>query len=56
MFDVFEGESLGEGRKSIAITVTLQPVDHTLTDAEIEAVSAKVVANVGKQAGGELRS
>jgi len=55
VFDVFEGESLGEGRKSIAITVTLQPVDHTLTDAEIEAVSAKVVANVGKQAGGELR-
>lgn len=55
VFDVFEGEALGEGRKSIAISVTLQPVDHTLTDAEIEAVSAKVVANVGKQTGGTLR-
>jgi len=55
VFDVFEGAALGEGRKSIAISVTLQPVDHTLTEAEIEAVSTKIVANVGKQTGATLR-
>jgi phenylalanyl-tRNA synthetase beta chain len=56
VFDVFEGEALGEGQKSVAISVTLQPDDHTLTEAEIEAVSAEIVGNVGKQTGGTLRS
>jgi phenylalanyl-tRNA synthetase beta chain len=55
VFDVFEGGSLGEGRKSIAISVTLQPREKTLNDAEIEAVSAKIVAAVNKATGGELR-
>ncbi|MGI9381542.1 MAG: phenylalanine--tRNA ligase subunit beta, partial [Methyloligellaceae bacterium] len=55
VFDVFEGESLGAGKKSLAIEVTLQPRDKTLTDEEIDAVSAKVVAAVGKATGGELR-
>jgi phenylalanyl-tRNA synthetase beta chain len=55
VFDLFEGKSLGEGRKSIAISVTLQPTDRTLTDADIEAVSAKIVANVEKRTGGTLR-
>ena len=55
VFDVFEGEVMGEGRKSVAISVTLQPVEHTLTDAEIEAVSAKIIGNVGKHTGGTLR-
>jgi phenylalanyl-tRNA synthetase beta chain len=55
IFDVFEGGSLGEGRKSIALSVTLQPREKTLTDAEIEAVSAKIVAAVNKATGGELR-
>ena len=56
VFDVFEGESLGAGKKSLAIEVTLQPKDKTLTDAEIEAVAAKVVAEVKKATGGELRA
>ena len=56
VFDVFTGGALGEGQKSIAIAVTLQPTEATLTDAEIEAVSDKIVANVGKQTGGVLRS
>jgi phenylalanyl-tRNA synthetase beta chain len=55
IFDVFEGGGLGEGRKSIALSVTLQPREKTLTDAEIEAVSAKIVAAVNKATGGELR-
>jgi phenylalanyl-tRNA synthetase beta chain len=55
IFDVFEGGSLGEGKKSIALSVTLQPREKTLTDAEIEAVSARIVASVNKATGGELR-
>lgn len=55
VFDVFEGGALGEGRKSIAITVRLQPRTATLTDKEIEAVSGKVIAAVTKATGGELR-
>ena len=56
VFDLFEGESLGEGKKSLALEVTLQPRDKTLTDEEIEAVAAKVIAAVGKATGGEIRS
>ena len=55
VFDVFEGPSLGEGKKSVAIEVTLQPVERTLTDEDIDAISAKVVANVEKSTGGTLR-
>jgi phenylalanyl-tRNA synthetase beta chain len=55
LFDVFEGGSLGEGKKSLAIEVTLQPREKTLTDEEIEAVAAKVVATVKKATGGEIR-
>ena len=54
VFDLFEGEALGN-EKSIAIEVALQPAKTTLTDEEIEAVSAKVVANVEKATGGRLR-
>ncbi|SEQ55345.1 phenylalanyl-tRNA synthetase beta subunit [Faunimonas pinastri] len=56
VFDVFEGASLGEGRKSVAIEVTLQPRDRTLTDEEIEGVTKAVVAAVEKATGGTLRS
>jgi len=55
VFDVFEGASLGEGRKSVAIEVTLQPREQTLTDEEIDAVAKKVVAAVEKATGGTLR-
>ena len=56
VFDVYQGPHLGEGQKSVAISVTLQPKDATLTDAEIEAVSRKIVAAVEKASGGRLRS
>jgi phenylalanyl-tRNA synthetase beta chain len=55
VFDVFEGVSLGEGKKSLAIEVILQPREKTLTDEEIEAVAAKIVAQVKKATGGEIR-
>ena len=55
VFDVFEGASVGEGKKSIAITVTLQPKDMTLTEEAIESVSGIVIAAVQKAAGGALR-
>jgi phenylalanyl-tRNA synthetase beta chain len=56
VFDVFAGQGLPEGKKSVAIGVTLQPVDRTLTDAEIEAVAGKIVAAVGKATGASLRA
>src|SRR5690606_19601039 len=56
VFDVFAGEALGPDKKSVAIAVTLQPVEKTLTEAEIEAVSQKIVAQVAKATGATLRS
>jgi len=56
VFDVFEGGSLAaEGKKSLAIEVTLQPSSETLTDKAIEAVAEKIVASVKKATGGEVR-
>jgi phenylalanyl-tRNA synthetase beta chain len=56
VFDVFEGPSLGAGKKSLAIEVTLQPREKTLTDEDIEAVSSRIVAEVKKATGGEIRA
>lgn len=59
VFDQFTGDKaeaqMGAGKKSIALTVRLQPTATTLTDAEIEAVSAKIVEKVSKATGGTLR-
>jgi phenylalanyl-tRNA synthetase beta chain len=59
LFDQFTGEKaeaqMGPGKKSIALTVRLQPSEKTLTEAEIEAVSAKVIEKVTKATGGTLR-
>ena len=55
VFDEFIGGSLGEGKKSLAITVRLQPSDATLKEKDIEAVAAKIVAKVEKATGGTLR-
>jgi phenylalanyl-tRNA synthetase beta chain len=55
VFDVYEGKGIEDGKKSIAIAVTIQPREKTLTDQEIEAVAAKIVAEVTKQTGGVLR-
>ena len=55
VFDEFIGGSLGEGKKSLAITVRVQPSQKTLKDADIEGVAAKIVEKVGKATGGVLR-
>ncbi len=55
LFDVYDGERLPEGKKSLAIEVTFQPRERTLTEAEIEAAAAKVVATVAKATGAVLR-
>jgi phenylalanyl-tRNA synthetase beta chain len=55
VFDVYEGKGIDEAKKSIAIAVTIQPREKTMTDQEIEAVAAKIVAEINKKTGGVLR-
>ena len=55
LFDLYEGDKLERGKKSLAIEVVFQPRERTLTDAEIEAACQKVVAAVAKATGGVLR-
>jgi phenylalanyl-tRNA synthetase beta chain len=55
VFDVYEGKGIDDGKKSVAIAVTIQPREKTLTDQEIDAVATKIVAEVTKKTGGTLR-
>jgi phenylalanyl-tRNA synthetase beta chain len=55
VFDVYEGTGIPEGKKSVAISVTLQPREKTLTEAEIDAAAGKIVAEVAKKTGASLR-
>jgi len=55
VFDVYEGKGIDPDKKSVAIAVTLQPRDKTMTDQEIDAVGARIVAEVTKKTGGMLR-
>jgi phenylalanyl-tRNA synthetase beta chain len=55
VFDVYEGAGIDPDKKSVAIAVTIQPTEKTLTDVEIEAITAKIVAEVGKKTGAVLR-
>ncbi len=55
LFDVYTGQGVETGKKSLAIEVTLQPVEATLTDEEIEAISRRIVAAVADKTGGSLR-
>ncbi len=55
VFDVYTGKGIPDGAKSLALVVRLEPTEKTLTDAEIEAVSDKVVAAVTKATGATLR-
>ena len=56
VFDVYEGKGIEPGKKSIAIAVTIQPREKTMTDEEIDAVAGKIVAEVAKRTGGVLRA
>lgn len=55
IFDIYEGENLPQGKKSIAISLTFQPIEQTFTDKDIENLMNKVIVEVGKKTGGELR-
>ncbi len=55
LFDIYTGQGVPEGKKSLAIDVTLQPRQKTMTEEEIDAVAAKIVASVEKATGGTLR-
>ncbi len=55
VFDVYEGQGIDPDKKSIAIAVTLQPREKTMTDEEIDAVGKKIIAEVAKRTGGTLR-
>ena len=55
VFDVYQGKGIDDDKKSVAIAVTLQPREKTLTDQDIDAVAAKIVAEVVKKTGGTLR-
>ncbi len=56
VFDVYEGKGVDAGKKSIGISVTLQPRERTMTDQEIELIAGKIVAEVGKRTGAMLRT
>jgi phenylalanyl-tRNA synthetase beta chain len=55
-FDVYTGDGVPKGSKSLALEVTIQPTDHTLTEAEIEAISTRIVAAAEKAVGAKLRA
>jgi len=55
VFDVYQGKGVPEGQKSLAVEVTIQPTEKTLTDAEIEALSARIVSAAEKAVGAKLR-
>lgn len=55
LFDIFQGETLGTGKKSVAIDVTIQPQNKTMTDEELDALSTKLIQTVEKVTGGTLR-
>ena len=55
VFDVYQGKGVDEGKKSVAVNVVIQPVKQTLTDAEIEGLSKKIVDAVSSKTGATLR-
>lgn len=55
VFDIYVGKGVEDGKKSVALSITLQPAQAALTEQQIQAIADKVVANVSKQTGGVLR-
>ena len=55
IFDVYAGEKMEDGKKSVALNVTIQPQKATLVDAEIVDISDKIIASVAKNCGGQIR-
>ena len=55
LFDVYQGKGIGDGKNSLAVTITLTPQKSTLTEEEIEKISEAVVALAKKNCGAILR-
>ena len=55
-FDVFEGENIPKGKKSVAINVTLQANDKTLSENDLDEISKKIIDTVSKKTGATIRS
>ena len=55
LFDEYSGKGIPEGKKSLAIAVTIQPKNQTLTDEELETISDKIISKITKDTGGYLR-
>ena len=55
LFDVYEGKNLEPGKKSYAISITLQDAEKTLQDKQIDSVMSKIIANLEKEVGAKLR-
>jgi len=55
VFDVYQGDKLPAGKKSYALSFTLQDEEKTLTDKAIDSVMQKLIYNFGKEAGAEIR-
>ena len=56
VFDVFDGEALGAGKKSVGITAVLQPTERTLTEADLDRIAGNIKTRVEKATGGTLRT
>ena len=56
VFDLFSGGGIGDGKKSIAVTVVMQPIKATLTETQIDGVCNRIISNVNESTGGDLRS
>jgi len=56
IFDVYQGDNIGGGKKSIAFNVTLEPKDKTLSDTDIDQISKKIISVVQETTGATLRS
>ena len=55
-FDVYEGENIPKDKKSVAINVTLQAIDKTLSEKDLDEISKKIIDTVGKKTGATIRS
>lgn len=56
VFDIFRGEQIGAGNKSLAFSLTYQAEDHTLTDAEVGAVRGRIIKRLEQELGAKIRS
>ncbi|HZW35906.1 MAG TPA: hypothetical protein VFF01_03120, partial [Candidatus Deferrimicrobiaceae bacterium] len=56
VFDIYMGEKIGEGNKSVAFRVKIQPADRTLTDADVHSIHTKIVKLLENRFGGKIRT